>query len=544
MKRMIFVVFAMALFLLAPLSAVWSGWVKSMTPTIPTSQGLNGVNDLYFINPDTGIAVGFVGGVYKTTDGGFLWKQLPLPLGRQVDLWSVCFINSLEGWVGADGIAHTTDGAMNWEIEHVPEPEPFTLFAAAIVGDEIWFLGWYDELTFNPHGILIRRPIRGGTWSVRKFPEFGGFFGIKVIAPDNVWLYGTNTVVQTTDLGQTFVDRSEGVRDAQVNFKQIAFDKQNPQSVYLVGNSSVEWGGKFSASIDGGQTWILRKIWGGANKEFGPLGLAIVDSTIYVTGGGYIPGYSKDRGLIFASTDDGKTWREVARDTTAINTTFHTRIVQIDSTMVVAWRTFWYFVPNRLPLFSTAYLDSAKEVVIPIGPQYQHQHRVLATDPDGDPLTFSFLKAPDFLHLDPDSGWVTNTATLADQGKYLVIIQVSDPEGATATLTAIWTIGEPQSTAVEETEALGLPTKFALRQNFPNPFNPETTIEYSLAEASGVRLSVLDLLGQELIVLVSERQLPGAYSVRFTAANLPSGVYFLRLASGGKVQTRRMLLLK
>jgi hypothetical protein len=69
------------------------------------------------------------------------------------------------------------------------------------------------------------------------------------------------------------------------------------------------------------------------------------------------------------------------------------------------------------------------------------------------------------------------------------------------------------------------PRAFALSQNFPNPFNPTTAISYQLPAASDVRLSVFDLLGREVAVLVDERKAPGSYEVQFDAAAMASGVY-------------------
>jgi hypothetical protein len=88
------------------------------------------------------------------------------------------------------------------------------------------------------------------------------------------------------------------------------------------------------------------------------------------------------------------------------------------------------------------------------------------------------------------------------------------------------------------------PQAFALEQNFPNPFNPTTVINYSLATASNVRLKVFDILGREVATLVNERKPAGNYSVRFNGANLASGVYFYRLETENFTATKKMMLVK
>jgi len=93
-----------------------------------------------------------------------------------------------------------------------------------------------------------------------------------------------------------------------------------------------------------------------------------------------------------------------------------------------------------------------------------------------------------------------------------------------------------------------LPQAFALEQNYPNPFNPVTTIRYavpaSVGAGAGVRLSVYDLLGREVAVLVDEVRAAGSHQVSFDASALGSGVYLYRLTAGAETITRRMTLIK
>ena len=88
------------------------------------------------------------------------------------------------------------------------------------------------------------------------------------------------------------------------------------------------------------------------------------------------------------------------------------------------------------------------------------------------------------------------------------------------------------------------PTKFGLSQNYPNPFNPSTVISYSLKTAGQARLTVYDLLGREVAVLVDGIQSEGQHFVTFSAARFASGVYFYRLESAGTSLIKKMLLLK
>jgi hypothetical protein len=89
-----------------------------------------------------------------------------------------------------------------------------------------------------------------------------------------------------------------------------------------------------------------------------------------------------------------------------------------------------------------------------------------------------------------------------------------------------------------------LATTFALSQNFPNPFNPSTTIRYSLPEASHVLLEVYTAAGQRVAVLASGEQRAGWHTASFDGSALASGVYIYRLEAGGFVQTRKLMLIK
>ncbi|MFO8029746.1 MAG: T9SS type A sorting domain-containing protein [Cyclonatronaceae bacterium] len=89
-----------------------------------------------------------------------------------------------------------------------------------------------------------------------------------------------------------------------------------------------------------------------------------------------------------------------------------------------------------------------------------------------------------------------------------------------------------------------IPQDMALNQNYPNPFNPSTVISYSLNESRNVRLSVYDVTGRLISVLVDQQQAPGAYQVNWDAGQLSSGVYIYRLEAGNQILMRRMSLVK
>lgn len=97
---------------------------------------------------------------------------------------------------------------------------------------------------------------------------------------------------------------------------------------------------------------------------------------------------------------------------------------------------------------------------------------------------------------------------------------------------------------VNDREAGVVPVSAELQQNFPNPFNPVTSIRYSVPATGQVSLMVFDALGRAVATLVNGTTAPGTYSAQFDASTLASGMYFARLQTGSTVQVRKMMLLK
>jgi len=88
------------------------------------------------------------------------------------------------------------------------------------------------------------------------------------------------------------------------------------------------------------------------------------------------------------------------------------------------------------------------------------------------------------------------------------------------------------------------PLTFGIEQNYPNPFNPSTLIKYSISENGFVKLSVYNLVGEEVTVLVNKEVDAGFYEIEFDATTLPSGIYFYRIQAGSFVETKKMVLMK
>ena len=124
-----------------------------------------------------------------------------------------------------------------------------------------------------------------------------------------------------------------------------------------------------------------------------------------------------------------------------------------------------------------------------------------------------------------------------------ILISNSGTIGTYVVADAIRIISYDPATTVEE-ENIIMPAEFVLYQNFPNPFNPETTISFFLPEDSFVSLKIYDVLGNEVKALLNEEKRAGQNKVSFNASGLSSGIYFYKFQSGINSITKSMLLLK
>jgi hypothetical protein len=124
------------------------------------------------------------------------------------------------------------------------------------------------------------------------------------------------------------------------------------------------------------------------------------------------------------------------------------------------------------------------------------------------------------------SGWTGSGTGVTDRLKFTII------DGTCAVITGTGNNGNV------------LPADYILEQNYPNPFNPVTVINYYIPKAGQVQITVSDILGKEIAVLVNQNLPAGKFAVDFDASSLSSGVYFYTLTSGDFRETKKMLLIK
>lgn len=166
---------------------------------------------------------------------------------------------------------------------------------------------------------------------------------------------------------------------------------------------------------------------------------------------------------------------------------------------------------------------------------------VIVTDNTGDPSDFGLSSSG-------ETAWFENALGIVIDSVAFTAMDVTQsfgrlPNGGAWQLLNTITRGF-SNVPVGVLDETTLIKEYALYQNFPNPFNPETEIVYQIPQNSFVTLKVFDVLGREVSTLVSETQNTGNYKLKFSGKNLSSGIYFYQLNAGEFSSTKKLNLLQ
>jgi hypothetical protein len=257
--------------------------------------------------------------------------------------------------------------------------------------------------------------------------------------------------------------------------------------------------------------------------------------------------------------------------------------------------TWWQERYGQYPdlAFNLPWRNDAEKTGTPVSEQKRTETKNIAINPQnaepGDEVwitalvqNYSLLPSSDpvpvrFFAGDPDNGGIRITGVtgnpdpiiepLAARGSSTVSTSWTVPSDYNGSFVRIYAVIDPENTVTEIHsdnnkgwavlrmgsvtgvdddlyDDASLPSVFTLEQNFPNPFNPSTTIRFSIPERKNVTLIVYDMLGRKVATLVDDRLYPGEYSQVFDAGHLSSGMYFYQLRAGNFVETKRLMLVK
>jgi len=477
------------------------------------------------------------GGIVKSTDNGVTWTQSGLPGGS---------VNALAltgaGWVlaGADrGLYISQDHGRSWS------PVGFTsmVFTCIEVGRTREIFAGTTE-----NG-LMRSTDDGLTWD---FP-YNGLTSISARAllwtKSGILLAATNRAIfRSTDDGTTWKQSYKGLSTTDVT----ALAEGDSGLVY----AGTEGNGVFR-SKDGGQSWaqrgegdiairslavnkagdLLAAGWSVYQMKKGdsswtrsnfPILLQTahvlaVDSigTVYV---------GTDSGGVFVSTDGGTNWRGSGmpwHPTSALTVTARQHILAGGEGPYMSRSTnggtSWVFVPAGWSEWSVNFLATHRNGTLFAG----------TTGPNGGSLYTSTDEGDHWLLLGTSLSNAGVQSLTRGKGEYIFI----GTEGA-----GILRSSQPFTSV--HGDGSSLPGRFALGQNFPNPFNPTTTIRFAIPHRTHVTLSVYNLAGQCVRVLLDGDCDAGFHDVRFDATGLASGAYFYWLKAPGYKSGKKLLVVR
>jgi hypothetical protein len=293
------------------------------------------------------------------------------------------------------------------------------------------------------------------------------------------------------------------------------------------------YGGVF-LSTNNGNSWSAIN----AGLPYGPMGpivvgaLAVDGTNLFAGSSGHgLKAYHEPGRGVFLSTDYGTNWTAVNNGLTDTSVS----ALATSGTNLVAGTSHWGWDNGGSVFLSTNSGTSWTQASLP--------NCWVKSFAISGPNLFAGTGRGVFLSTNDGTSWTqvntgltdTNVIALAASGTNLF---------AGGTFSGVWRRPLSQMITSAESFVSGLPSWYSLEQNYPNPFNPSTTIKYELPKSSEVRLSVFDMLGREVSVLVNDRREAGVHEVKFDGSNLASGVYIYRLQAGNFVQSKRFILLK
>lgn len=379
----------------------------------------------------------------------------------------------------------------------------------------------------------------------------------------NGWAAGdSGTIVHTSDGGVNWVTQSSTI---DFSIQDLFF--ANPRLGWAIANDFFYSGTMILRTTNGGVTWS------GARYP----DTTYIINTVYFTDSlnGYLAGFNR---LILKTTDGGTTWNRVnifenfysvlpIKKISFLNSNYG---IACGGTMDIAgivWRTTdsgfnWSVMDTTSEtLFDVRYIDSLN--VIACGGDFEYG-AIFSRSRDGgitwQNSTIGYFGLPKALAVRSRSEfWIPLSYSLdwmlsLDSGNTWTVLPTPDSSSIFDALFIDfnhgWAFGQ-NGTILKYDPLIGtgnnhnhVPTQIELYQNFPNPFNSATTIEYNLSESGKVKLILYDVLGKQVSVLVNSFQKQGKNRIYFDGNGLCSGIYFYCLLAADHLLTKKMVVLK
>lgn len=523
------------------------GATFTLLPTIfrPSTDDFRCVKFLLTGSGNTGFVLGERQRIARTTNGGITWDSVYGNNTGSITLYSMDFnpTNAVGLVAGTDGkILRTTNTGQTWDIITTAFTDDF--FSVKFADNNTAFIG-------GKSGRILKSTDAGLTWTdISKRVSTGALNGVS-FAGNSVGFISGNSgfITKTTNEGLTYSIQTSGVTTQLANVKAVT-----PNVVYIAG-----YNGVILATTNGGTNWISQSSTAGTND------LLAVDFLNTTTG--FIGG---EGGVVLKTTNGGTNWNALtppeptfltwSMDFLNENTGYvcgslngkvykttnsgQSWVQQVNDGSMIGM--FAIAFANELTGFAsgsagkmysttnggTNWVNSANLGQSIWGMDFANALTGIAVGGGG----YTFMTT---------DGGVTWAAPPRRSFNQLNAVHFNDDGNLAWAVGNLGTVVEYDNPLVNVTQtSTGVPEKFILSQNFPNPFNPSTKINYELPISNYVTLKIFDMMGREVYELVNANQNAGSYSVMFNASNLSSGIYYYKLSAGEFVETKKMLLVK
>jgi photosystem II stability/assembly factor-like uncharacterized protein len=499
------------------------------------------LNSIYFTDSNTGFAVGSVyqpptttyRAILRTSNGGANW-DLSMNITVHDPLYSVYMLNSMTGFAGGyyPSLITTNNGGLSW-YDITP-----------VIGQAYMSIDFRNSnlgFIVGGAGIFLKTTNFGLNW-IDQFPSLRLGYGVTCIQFFNKYVgYATtgNHVLKTTNSGNNWTicntPTTENLRTLAVTDTNIIYTGGGYIPTVLL------------KSTNGGLNWVTQN----SNLD-GCVSMSFINSST---------GYCLGNGLS-KTTDGGNNWSVISSyececvDFVDENTGY--LVVYNGAYKTTDGGNNWFSIPGRG--HSVYFINSNT------GFTANENMKICKTIDGGmswitqtqsqDSWDLYGIHFFDLLHgfAVGEFGAIVKTTNGGINWYYqahltneqLISVYMTDTNecyaaGLNNTIIKTTTGGSPIAV---RNNGFTYPCTISVFQNYPNPFNPVTRIKFDLPKSAQVRLIIYDILGREDATLVNEQLKPGSYEVQWDGSTYASGIYFYRLETGEFIETKKMVLIK
>jgi photosystem II stability/assembly factor-like uncharacterized protein len=563
-----------------------NSWSYVPSPGIGTE-----VRGLFFTSPVRGYAIGSSRSTVAITSNGWNWEAENLP-GADLNLEQIHFANQSDGWIRTDydNIVLTNDGGQNWRLVNIP----------GLYSHHMFFIdslhGWISsDIYFR----MARTTDGGNNWAMMTSPDISANIYFK--DKNTGWAVSYNGFInKTTDAGQTWKTNSDLTNQT---LWSVAFADRltgwviSDSTIWKSTNAGVNWAGRYSNSAITFNSLC-------SVNEGNIVAVGSYGSIVYTTTGGNVwshihegteklnsVGFIGDNvgwavgynGTIIKTTNGGVNWHQqvsnVSYELTTVFPVSQTKCITAGSNSTILRTsdggTNWipdlisdldhkkiYFIDEN-----TGFVTSSK--IFYVAYTYYYRMSIHKTTNFGTnwskvyEVFFNSDPSPNsMLFLDSANGFIVGSSglycTSTNGGNNWVAIDPGVfPKVRLSSISNAngrgWIVGEKGLILTKDFNTVGVSNQgyyvadnFDLHQNFPNPFNPSTTISFSIPRKAHVRLSIYNLLGKRIALLINQVKDAGSHEhlLDATQYNLSSGSYLIVLECSGRLETTKMLFIK